>query len=354
MSFLVHFSDVEEEEVKKLVSPYFLRGLLLLDDFVQILSKTPSDVSVIAAQRIMPDLLRLVKESHEAFYHAETTIHEINGRLDNNLQIIVVEEKNTNDNLKQTQESLAKVEENMKVKQAEYDEVKKQLSQLDSNLRREEESLRQKRKQLKQAERNRNEGVQLATILGAIFGGPIGLLVGRGIADAVHNTDVSNAEEAVKEASSQEQKTKRRFAAKQDELSKLVHEQEEQEIVKRWRCQELELLKTRKEEIKTSQKRLATLNESIKSCTMFVDTTTSRAKMMADEATGELPDIEAMVFPLKAIAGDLAETSLSNSRLLSGRVDIKGIGTKIKVITSKALEGNPSNGVDQWLSLIHI
>lgn len=347
MSFLVHFSDLEDE-VKKLVSPHFLSGLLMLDDFVQILNETPNDVSAIAAQRIMPDLLGLVKKSHEAFRHAETTIHEINGRLDNNLQIIVVEEKNTNDNLKQTQESLAKLEENMKVKQAEYDEVKKQLSQLDSNLRREEESLRQKRKQLKQAERNRNEGVKLGGILGVIFGGPIGLLAGRGIADAVHKTDVSNAEEAVNEASSQKEKNKKRFAVKQEELSKLVHEQEEQEIVKRWRRQELKLLKTRKEDIKKSQKRLAKLNESIKSCTTLVDTTTSRAKMMADEAMGELPDIEAMVFPLKKIAGDLAETSFSNSRLLSGRVDIKGIGTKIKVITFKALKSNPSNNVDQW------
>lgn len=347
MSFLFHFSGLEDE-VKKLVSPHFLSGLLMLDDFVQILNETPNDVSAIAAQRIMPDLLGLVKKSHEAFCHAESTIHEINGRLDNNLQIIVVEEKNTNDILKQTQESLAKLEDNMKVKQDEYDEVKEQLSKLDSNLRREKESLRQKRKQLEIAERKRNEGVLVGSVLGGIFGGPAGVFTGRYIANAVHKTDVSNAEEAVNEASSQEEKTRRRFAVKQEELSKLVHEQEEQEIVKRWRCQELELLKTRKEDIKKSQKRLATLNESIKSCTTFVDTTTSRAKMMADEATGELPDIEAMVFPLKAIAGDLAETSLSNSRLLSGRVDIKGIGTRIKAITSKALKGNPSNDVDQW------
>lgn len=346
MSFLVHFSDLEDE-VKKLVSPHFLSGLLMLDDFVQILNETPNDVSAIAAQRIMPDLLGLVKKSHEAFCHAESTIHEINGRLDNSLQIIVVEEKNTNDNFIQTQESLAKLEENMKVKQDEYDEVKEQLSKLDSNLRREKESLRQKRKQLEIAERKRNGGVLAGGVLGGIFGGPVGVFTGRYIADAVHKTDVSNAEEAVNEASSQEEKTRRRFAVKQEELSKLVHEQEEQEIVKRWRCQELELLKTRKEDIKKSQKRLATLNESVKSCTTFVDSTTLRAKMMADEATGELPDIEAMVFPLKAIASDLAETSLSNSRLLSGRVDIKGIGTKIKVITSKALEG-PSNDSDQW------
>lgn len=346
MSFLVHFSDAEDK-VRKLVSPHFISGLLLLDDFVEILNETPNDISAIAVQRIMPDLLGLVKKSHEAFYHAESAIHQINDSLDKKLQKIVVEEKNTNDNLKKTQESLAKLEENVKVLQDEYDEVEEQLSKLDLNLKRQKESLRQRRKQLEQAERNRETGVTLGFVLGAVFGGPLGLLVGGGIASAVHNTDVSNAEEAVNQTSSQAASTTRRFAAKQKELYNLVHEQKEKEIVKRWRCQELELLKTRKEDIKKSQTRLATLNESIKSCTTFVDTTRARARMMADEATGELPDIEAMVFPLKAIAGDLAETSLSNSRLLSGRVDVKGIGTKIKAITSKALKG-PSNDVDQW------
>jgi len=347
MSFLVHFSDAEDE-VRKLVSPHFLSGLLLLEDFVQILNKTPNDVSAIAAQRIMPKLLGLVKKSHEAFCLAEFTVHQINDSLDKSLQTIVVEEKNTNDNLKQTLESLAKLEENVKVLQNEYDEVEEQLSKLDSNLRREKESLRQRRKQLEKAERERKKGVQIGSVLGGIFGGPLGVWAGGRIAESVHSTDVSNAEQAVNEASSQVASTKRRSAAKQEELSNLIHEQEDQEMVKRWRCQELEMLKTRKEEIKKSQTRLGKLNESIKSCTTFVDTATLRAKMMADEAKSELPDIEAMVFPLKAIAGDLAETSLSNSCLLSGGVDIKGIGTKIKAITSKALKGIPSNDVDQW------
>ena len=347
MSFLVHFSDVEVE-VKKLVSPHFLSGILLLDDFVQILNETPNDISAVAVQRIMPNLLGLVKKSHEAFYRAESAIHQINDSLDKKLQKIVVEEKNTTDSLKQTQESLAKLETNVEVLQEEYDEMEEQLSKLDLNLTRQKESLRQRRKQLEQAERNRKTGVTLGFVLGGIFGGPLGLLAGGGIASAVHNTDVSNAEEAVNQTASQVASTTIRFAAKQKELYNLVHEQKEQEIVKRWKCQELECLKTRKEDIKKSQTRLATLNESIKSCTTFVSTTTSRSKIMADEASGELPDIEAMVFPLKAIAGDLAETSLSNSRLLSGCVDIKGIGTKIEVITSKALKGNPSNDVDQW------
>lgn len=196
MSFLVHFSDAEDK-VRKLVSPHFISGLLLLDDFVEILNETPNDISAIAVQRIMPDLLGLVKKSHKAFYHAESAIHQINDSLDKKLQKIVVEEKNTNDNLKKTQESLAKLEENVKVLQDEYDEVEEQLSKLDLNLKRQKESLRQRRKQLEQAERNRETGVTLGFVLGAVFGGALGLLVGGGIASAVHNTDVSNAEEAV-------------------------------------------------------------------------------------------------------------------------------------------------------------
>jgi len=345
--FLIHFSDAEDY-VKELVSPHFLSGLLSLENFVQILEETPNDVSATAVQRIKPDLLGLVKKAHEAFCHAESKIHQINDRLDSNLQTVVVEEKNTNDSLRQTQQSLAKLEEKVKVLQDEYDEVEEQLSKLDLNLRREKESLRQRRKQLEKAERERQHGVKLGYILGAVFGGPLGLVVGGGIAEAVHGTDVSNAELAVNEASTQLSSTKRRFAAKDAELRNLTRKQEDHEIVKRRSYQELELLKTRKEDIKISQERLGKLNESIKSCAMFVDITTTRAKMMADEASGELPDIEAMVFPLKAIAGDLAQASLSNSRLLSGRVDMKKIGTKIKLITSKALKGIKSNDVEQW------
>ena len=345
--FLVHFSDAEDD-VKELVSPHFLSGLLSLENFVQTLEETPNDVSAVAVQRIKPALLGLVKRSHEAFCHAESKLHQINDRLDSNLQTVVVEEKNTNASLEQTQQSLKKLEEKVKVLQDEYDEVEQQLSKLDLNLSREKESLRQRRKQLEKAERERQHGVKLGYIIGAVFGGPFGALAGGGIAEAVHGTDVSNAELAVNEASTQLSSTKRRFAAKDAELRNLTREQEDQEIVKRWSYQELELLKTRKEDIKISQARLGKLNESIKSCAMFVDTTTTRAKMMADEASGELPDIEAMLFPLKAIAGDLAQASLSNSRLLSGRVDMNKIGTKIKLITSKALKGIKSNDVEQW------
>ena len=110
----------------------------------------------------------------------------------------------------------------------------------------------------------------------------------------------------------------------------------------------MERLKAKKEQIKKSQERLAKLNDSFKSCTTLVDTTASRAKPMADEAHCKLPDIEAMVLPLKAIAGDIAKASLCHTHVLSGRVDMKGIGAKIKAITSKAEKSVSSSEIDQW------
>jgi len=345
--FLVLFFSDAEDDVRKQVSPLFLKGLLALDSFVQVLEKTPNDVSTKAAQRMKSDLLGFVITSHEAFCLATTTMHQINDKLDNDLQTVVVEEKSTNDSLNSTQQSLVKLEEKVKVLQDECDELEENLSKLSQNLEREKESLQQKRKRLEQAERDRKKGVTVGRVVGGIFGGIPGLVVGGGIAKAVHNSDVSNAEEAVSEASNQVNRTQRRFATKETELRKLKHEQEDQKKVKRWRCQELELLKAKKEHIKKSQERLAKLNYSIKSCTTFVDTTESRAKMMADEAHGKLPDIEAMVLPLKAIAGDIAEASLCNTRLLSGRVDMKGIGAKIKAITSKAEKSVTCSEIDQ-------
>ena len=296
----------------------------------------------------MSSLLGLVKKSHDAFCLAESAIHQINERMDETLQNVVVEEKNANDSLTQTKETLAILERKVEVLEEERGELSDQLSKLDLNLKRDKESLRRRRKQLEQAERDRDKGTTLGVVLGTVFGGPLGALVGGAIADSVHSTDVSNAEQAVSEASSQVTNTQRRLATKETELCELKKKQDEQEIYKRWRCQELEMLKTRKEDIKKSQRRLAKLNESIKNCTLFVDTTTTRAKMMADEAKGKLPDIEVMIPPLKAIAGDVAEASLSNSRLLSGRVDMKGIGAKIKMITSQRLKSITSNDVDQW------
>ncbi|XP_068731981.1 CAP-Gly domain-containing linker protein 1-like [Montipora capricornis] len=337
-----------EHDVRKQVSPYFLSGLQSLESFVQVLEETPNDVSAKAAQRMMPDLLDRVITSHEAFSRAATAIHQINDRLANDFETVVAEEKSTNDSLIQTRQSLVKVEEKVKVLQDERDEVKEQLSKLEVNLRSEEESLRETRERLERAKEYRPKGVALGFVLGGIFGGPVGLLLGGGAAMAVRNADVSIAEKAVDEYSNQVKSTRRRLATKETELGNLIHEQVDQEIAKRCICLELEKLKAKKEDIKKSQERFAKLDYAIKSCTTFVDTTASRAKMLADEASGQLPDIEAMVLPLKAIAGDIAEASLCDTRLLSGRVDMKGIGAKIKVINSKALKSVTSSEIDQW------
>ena len=345
--FSSFFSDAEDD-VRKQVSPHFLRGIRALESFVQVLENTPNDVSTKAAQRMMSHLLSFVITSHEAFCHAATAIHQINDGLDNNLQTVVVEEKSTNDSLNSTQQSLVKLEEKVKVLQDECDELEEQLSKLYENLEREKESLQQKRERLEQAEKDRKKGVTVGRVVGGIFGCIPGLVAGEVVAKAVHDPDVFNAEEAVNEASNQVKRTQGRFATKKTEVRKLKHEQEDQDKVKRWICQELELLKAKKEQIKKSQERLAKLNYSIKSCTTFVDTTESRAKMMADEAHGKLPDIEAMLLPLKAIAGDIAAASLSDTRLLSGRVDMKGIGAKIKAITSMAEKSVTCSETDEW------
>lgn len=70
--------------------------------------------------------------------------------------------------------------------------------------------------------------------------------------------------------------------------------------------------------------------------------------MLAIEANGELSDIEAMIVPLTAIAGDLSEASLSSSRLLYGNIEKKAIGCKIRVITSKTLEAISPGDMDKW------
>ncbi|XP_078361560.1 uncharacterized protein LOC144645916 [Oculina patagonica] len=193
--------------------------------------------------------------------------------------------------------------------------------------------------------------VQLVFI-GTLLLGPFGGVLAGGVTGVATNEalkkDIENAERAVSEASTQLTRTRDRIDDKKSELSNLANEKEKQRKNHKAKSKELEMVKLRKEEIKYSQARLARLNESIKSCAMLVGTTTTRANMMAIEANDELPDIELMIFPLKAIADDLSDASLSTSRLLSGNVDMKGIGCKIQMITSKALKAITQGDMDEW------
>ncbi|KAL9981964.1 hypothetical protein ACROYT_G010736 [Oculina patagonica] len=274
-------SESHDVKVKTSVAPHFCSGLLSLESFAQIVDETPHDISVAAARRMMPNLLGLVNEAHEAFQTAESRIQEINDKLDIELQDIV----------------------------------------------------------------------QLVFI-GTLLLGPFGGVLAGGVTGVATNEalkkDIENAERAVSEASTQLTRTRDRIDDKKSELSNLANEKEKQRKNHKAKSKELEMVKLRKEEIKYSQARLARLNESIKSCAMLVGTTTTRANMMAIEANDELPDIELMIFPLKAIADDLSDASLSTSRLLSGNVDMKGIGCKIQMITSKALKAITQGDMDEW------
>ena len=330
------------------VSPHFSSGLLSLESFVQIVDETPHDISVAAAQRMMLNLIGHVNEAHEAFQIAETIIQEINDKLDNERLDIVVQEKNTDGSLRQTEEDLAKLEERGKVLQEECSELERQLSSEETNLRRDLERLEEKKAKLDKEERERVPKTVLYTLAGALFLGGVGAVAAGVATNEVLKKDVENAEKAVSEASDHLTRTRNRIDDKKSELSNLADEKEKQRENHKAKSKELEMLKLRKTEIKTSQVRLARLNESIKSCAMLVGTTTTRANMMAIEANNKLPDIEAMMFPLKAIAGDLSDASLSNSRLLSGNVDMKGIGCKIQMITSKALKAITRGDMDEW------
>ena len=330
------------------VSPHFSSGLLSLESFVQIVDETPHNISVTAAQRMMPNLIGHVNEAHEAFQIAETIIQEINDKLDNERLDIVVQKKNTDGSLRQTEEDLAKLEERGKVLQEECSELERQLSSEETNLRRDLERLEEKKAKLDKEERERVPKTVLYTLAGALFLGGVGAVAAGVATNEVLKKDVENAEKAVSEASDHLTRTRNRIDDKKSELSNLADEKEKQRENHKAKSKELEMLKLRKTEIKTSQVRLARLNESIKSCAMLVGTTTTRANMMAIEANNKLPDIEAMMFPLKAIAGDLSDASLSTSRLLSGNVDMKGIGCKIKMITSKALKAITRGDMDEW------
>lgn len=326
-----------------------------LESFVNILDETPHDITVAAAKRMMPNLLCLVNDAHKAFQNAESTVKEINDRLDNELQDIVIQEKTTNDHLCKTQEDLAKLEERGKALENECSDLERQLSNHEANLRRDKEFLDEKKGKLKDSKTGRVVNAAttpVLSILGAALAGPIefGVVAAAGaITAGALEKEIEKFEEAVRNASNQVSDTQRRITDKKRELSTLADEKAKQRENHATKSKELETIKVRKEEIKDSQKRLGRLNQSIKSCAMLVGTTTSRAKMMAIEANGELPDIEAMIVPLTAIAGDLSETSLGNSRLLSGNIDMKVIGCKIRVITSKTLTAILPGDIDQWV-----
>ncbi|KAJ7387073.1 hypothetical protein OS493_004037 [Desmophyllum pertusum] len=238
----------DEDSIRESVVPYFSRGLLMLEDFVEELDKTPHDISVTAAQRIMPYLLGRVDKAYKAFQNAESTIDEINTKMDNDLQDIVVQEKTTNDQLRQTQEDLTKLEEKEKVLQGECSELEQQLSKEEINLRKDSESLNERKTKLEE-KKKKEKVVNIVTWAAVPVFGLVGVAV-KGLIDDVLEKEVANAEEAVKEATTHLERTKERFGRKKRELSNLTNAKEETKKKHTTKSQELKMLQQRKAEIK--------------------------------------------------------------------------------------------------------
>ena len=105
--------------------------------------------------------------SHEAFCLADSAINQINSELENDFLRVVVQEKSTGDRLDQTKQSLAKLQENVKVLQQEYNEVKQQLSHEESKLKSARKFQKERERKLKKAEKERKD----AKLKGAVIGG---------------------------------------------------------------------------------------------------------------------------------------------------------------------------------------
>lgn len=219
------------------------------------MDKTPHDISVAAAKRMMPNLLGLVNDAHEAFQNAESTVQEINDRLDHELQAIVLQEKTANDHLCKAKEDLAKLEERGKTLENERSDLERELSNHEEHLRRDEKFLDEKKGKLKGSKTGRVVNAATSTA-GTIFRGiltggaevVVGAAVG-GITAAAIEKDIKKFED-VSRASEQVSNTQRRITDKKRELSNLDDEKAKQRENHKTKSKELETIKLRKEEIK--------------------------------------------------------------------------------------------------------
>lgn len=202
---------------------------------------------------------------------------KINSEAENELQNVLAQEKSIADRFHQTEQHLAKLRENMKVLQQEFDEAKQTLNNEESKLETARESLRERNRQLEKAEKDRTGGTFASGAVGLFLFGAFGAVAGVGAGYAAGSHNVSNAEQALNEASSRVAHIKGRIDNKEDKLSNLINETAEGGQRKIQESQELELLRAKKAEIKESRKRLANLSVPFKSCTFLVNMTTARA-----------------------------------------------------------------------------
>ena len=297
-----------------------------MKEFLQMVDNTsPHNVSANADQ----SMIHLVNKAYEAFLPAQSKLDKINDALDTDLQVTLVDEKKANDQLREIRLSSKQLREKENNLQGDVRETEKQVDRERVNHNEAISFAQKKKDQLEEAKSKSPLKVLGGALIGGLVvaAGPFGIIgvgvaavAGAGVGGTVAYADIEQADKAVDEAWSAKRRAEERLEGKQRDLRKVKLDLEGLEKQQTGKSEELKMIERRKEEKKQRKEQLANLSGSVKSFITLVDTTTSRAEMMAKEANGELPDIAAMMVPLKAIVSDICE-SLTNSCLLSGHVD---------------------------------
>ena len=286
---------------------------------------SPHNVSANADQ----SMIHLVNKAYEAFLPAQSKLDKINDALDTDLQVTLVDEKKANDQLKEIRLSSKQLREKGNNLQGDVRETEKLVDRERVNHNEAISFAQKKKDQLEEAKSKSPLKVLGGALIGGLVvaAGPFGIIgvgvaavAGAGVCGTVAYADIEQADKAVDEAWSAKRRAEERLESKQRDLRKVKLDLEGLEKQQRGKSEELKMIDRRKEEKEQRKEKLANLSGSVKRFITLVDTTTSRTEMMAKEANGELPDIAAMMVPLKAIVSDICE-SLTNSCLLSGHVD---------------------------------
>ena len=306
---------------------------------------SPHNVSANADQ----SMIHLVNKAYEAFLPAQSKLDKINDALDTDLLVTLVDEKKANDQLKEIRLSSKQLREKENNLQGDVRETEKQVDRERVNHNEAISFAQKKKDQLEEAKSKSPLKVLGGALIGGLVvaAGPFGIIgvgvaavAGAGVGGTVVYADIEQADKAVDEAWSAKRRAEERLESKQRDLRKVKLDLEGLEKQQRGKSEELKMIERRKEEKEQKKEKLANLSGSVKLFITSVDTTTSRTEMMAKEANGELPDIAAMMVPLKAIVSDICE-SLTNSCLLSGHVDFSC--TEIQKMKDMSL-----GDIDQW------
>ena len=297
-----------------------------MKEFLQMVDNTsPHNVSANADQ----SMIHLVNKAYEAFLPAQSKLDKINDALDTDLQVTLVDEKKASDQLKEIRLSSKQLREKGNNLQGDVRETEKLVDRERVNHNEAISFAQKKKDQLEEAKSKSPLKVLGGALIGGLVvaAGPFGIIgvgvaavAGAGVCGTVAYADIEQADKAVDEAWSAKRRAEERLESKQRDLRKVKLDLEGLEKQQRGKSEELKMIDRRKEEKEQRKEKLANLSGSVKRFITLVDTTTSRTEMMAKEANGELPDIAAMMVPLKAIVSDICE-SLTNSCLLSGHVD---------------------------------